>query len=199
MTTRSHLPLAAITGSLGVAVCDPRCPLDLNLLRWFPNSLQFGAADAIGRLLSGDLTRRPVGMYIQYCNDMGSWVTPEDFGRDGKGYFHSLADGISDILRVPLIQTPDTVSSNDALYSSNVSRYTAMTAGTDGLAGLIQSGVTFDRGVSVVVGGGLIAMPDADDYTQDVVLTRGYLPDAEQLTRPADPFEIMLGWRIQIE
>lgn len=189
----SHLPLSLLRGRLAAAVCDA-AGRPLQDFRWSPNSIQFGAADAVGKLLTGDTRYAPAGMYIQYVNNMGAWSTPTDYGRDAKAYFHTLSGGNTDILRVPLLVTPSADSSSDSLYDTNRVTFLAQTAGVDGAAGLIQPAVTFQRGVSTVVGGGLIAMPDADDYTKDVILTRGYLEDA--LERPADPHEVLLRWQV---
>jgi len=165
---------------------------------WNHNEIQFGIADIVGGLMSGDLKYKPVGAYIQYVNNMGSWTTPTDFGRDGKTYFHGLDDGISDIIRVPLLVNPSLSSSNTSIYGQNLVKFLARTAGADGAPGLIQGAtVPFDRESSTVVGGAIIAMPDPDDYTKDLVLNRAYLGASEVLERPGDPHEIVVEWRVK--
>jgi hypothetical protein len=189
----AKLPFSAMRGRLSACLHRPGDPLPPLPQAWDKNTLQFGLADAFGLLLSGGLTSARLGMYIQYCNNMGSWTTPTGYGRSGKTYFHTLADGISDIIRVPLVIAPASAASSD-VYEFNSTTFLAQSAGANGAAGLIQPAVTFQRSVSTIVGGGLIAMPTPDDYTKDIVLTRGYLSDT--LLRPASPFEVLMRWQI---
>lgn len=191
---KSILPFAKLAGRFQISVCTPHKPLAVPK-RWTENSVQFGAADVIGRLLSGDTRVVPAGMYMQFTNNLGAWVRPTNFGRLGYTYFHSISAG-TDVIRVPLLQTPGYDASSD-VYASNQTTFIAQSGGADGVAGL-NGVLTFDRSTSYVVGGGLIAMPDADDWSQDLVLTRGYVASADSILRPASPNEIMMRWQFVI-
>ena len=191
---KDRLPLTKLSGRFQLQEIGPDGPI-IRTDRWFRNSIQFGAADVIGRLLTGDVRVVPAAMYIEFTNDLGSWVRPTDFGRSGYSYYHSLA-GITDIIRVPLIQTGGYEASG-ALYASNQATFVAQTAGADGVAGM-NGNLNFTRSTSYVVGGGLIATPSEDDWSNDIVLTRGYVDSADALQRPADPNEIMLRWQFVV-
>lgn len=191
---KSILPFAKLAGRFQISVCTPqKLPPLLN--RWTKNSVQFGAADVLGRLLSGDIRVVPAGMYMEFTNNLGAWVRPTNFGREGYTYFHSILAG-TDVIRVPLLQTPGYDASSD-IYASNQTTFIAQSGGADGVAGK-NAVLTFDRAVSYVVGGGLIAMPDPDDWSQDLVLTRGYVASADAILRPASPNEVMMRWQFVI-
>jgi len=184
--------LLSVSGRLGLSMSPGVHPVS-----WFANHPQFGLADALSMMLKGTLKPDQLGMYIQYTNDTEAWGDgPSDFGRNGNAYFHGLDDGHSDILRVPLLQSPGRDSTDSSLYAGNRTTYLAMTGGEDGKDGLVQgSTVPFDRESSVVVGGGVVAMVD-EDYTNDIVMTRGYVDEEERMTRPAAPLEVVLHWQI---
>ena len=189
-----RLLLKQLSGQLQLAVCVPGQPLPVPI-KWSANTVQYGAADVLGRLLSGDTRVVPAGMYLEYTNNLGAWVQPTNFGREGFTYFHSMA-GTTDVIRVPLLQTPG-YDASSATYVSNRTTFIAQSGGTDGVAG--KNGViNFTRSTSYIVGGGLIAMPDADDWSQDLVLTRGYVSSADAIQRPADPNEVMMRWQFVI-
>jgi len=164
-----------------------------NLNKWTKNTIQFGAADVFGRLLCGDTRVLPTGMYLEFTNDIDSWVKPTDFGRSGYDYFHTMSDD-TDIIRVPLLLTPGYEASSDA-YESNKVTLVAQSSGIDGVLGQ-NSVLPFTRALSTVVGGGVIAMPDADDWSEDIVITRGYVDSDESVMRPADPKEVVMLWQI---
>jgi len=136
-------------------------------------------------------------MYLQFTN-AATYTPPseDDISRDGS-LFHGSLPEEHDILRVPLLALPTSTASG-GVYSSNCVSFIAATAGDDGSPGLIDE-LPFTRGLSLVVGGGVIAMPDPDDYTQDIVLSRGYLTEAGQLVRPDAPAEIAVRWQITIK
>jgi hypothetical protein len=96
-----------------------------------------------------------------------------------------------------LVGAPGLETSDETLYQNNRATFLAQTSGADGVSG-VNGNETFKRGTSKVVGGGLIAMPDENDHTQDLVITRGYLASGDEITRPADPHEVMLQWEVTI-
>jgi len=162
---------------------------------WTRNTVQYGAADIIGRVLCGDTRAVPAGMYLEFTNNLGAWVQPTGFGRSGYNYFHSLAAD-TDIIQVPLVISPG-YDSTGTPYDSNRVTFVAQSGGVDGVMGE-NGNLAFTRGVSYIVGGGVIAMPDTDDWSQDIVFTRGYTTAASAVLRPADPNEVMMRWQFVV-
>lgn len=191
---KNRLSFSNMTGRFQLAKCKPGSPLP-SPSTWTTNTVQYGAADIIGRVLTGDAAALPSGIYFEFTNNLAAWVKPTDFGRSGYTYFHSLSSD-TDIIRVPLLLTPgyDTTGSP---YSANRVTFVAQSGGIDGVAGE-NGNLNFTRGVSYIVGGGVIAMVDDDDWSQDLVFTRGYTDNADAVLRPADPNEVMLRWQFVV-
>lgn len=189
---KTNLPLSQLSGRLALSICTPGEPLP-SVAEWSKNTVQFGAADVIGRLLTGDTRVVPNGFYLEFRDDLLGWSVPTNFGRQGYDYFHG-GMSTTDVLRVPLLQTAGYAASS-TIYASNQVTFIGQSAGADPVLGK-NGDYSFTRSTSYIVGGGLIAMPDADDWTQDIVLTRGYV--STPLQRPADPNEVMVRWQFII-
>lgn len=163
---------------------------------WSANKIQYAAADALGRMLQGDTSAVPAGMYIEFTNDV-SWTAPADPGREASAYYHDTIPDTRDFLRVPFI-VHASVSASSAVYESNVVDFLAVTSTPDSGKG-VNDKLTFTRGTSKVVGGGVVAVPDWSDPDQDLIITRGYFASDGTLTWPVSaPGEIMMRWQITL-
>lgn len=150
-------------------------------------------ATVVSKLLSGNPEYKAAGMYFEFQNlaDPEDEVSAPSYEvSDGIDYYLGLAESEDiDYIRVPL--TAATVSSSDAdrFPGGNVLTAFAQTSGTVG-----HHGKTYSDSVnSKVFGGALVAMPDQDDSTQDLVISRFYF-DAEKQQLKLSSSQIGLAW-----
>lgn len=145
-----------------------------------PNLFMYEGAEACAQLLRGEATYKAAGMYIEFQNvaDPDDLVTVPTYGRgDGVQYYNDLVSSPdTDYLRVPLIAA-NLSSSDTSKYSlGNVINFVASTTGTLGV-----HGKTFSDSVnSKVFGGAIIAIPDENDSTKDLVISRFYFSPSRQ-------------------
>ena len=169
------------------------------------NQLQYDwgtiAAQTIGL---GKAEYRVRAMYIEYHNvaNVNDVVTPPTYARDvGISYYTGLsAVSNRDYLRVPLALTPTTTIGED--YSNyfsnpdlgNVLRFFAQTQGVVGVHGRPFAA----ENNSKIIGAALVATPDFQDPTKDLVFSRTYLstsPTNKQLLKPTGG-QIGLTWEV---
>jgi hypothetical protein len=137
-------------------------------------------ATILCELLRGAPSGKPYrlsAMYIEFVN--GGTITPPVPERDeGLSYYAGLtaAHADRDYLRVPLTAITLTSSNETDFPDGNLLTCIAATAGTG-----VHS-VVFGN-TSYVYGGALVATPDFDDPTQDLVLLRFYYDPADQLVK----------------
>jgi len=158
------------------------------------NTILYGGADVMAKLLAGQPTYKIGGMYLEFQNlaDPGDPITPPAFDRDGgRAYYDGLSTSPDrDYLRVPLIGEPGLTASGSA-YDDNQATFFAM---SEGLAGV--HGKDFLPGSnSAVFGAALAAMPDPADQTQDVVFARVYAGIDKILKETG--FEIGVSWAVR--
>lgn len=152
----------------------------------------------VGRLLLRQgLQYGIAGMYVEFANS-GSPVAVPSYDREaasGVAYYNSLADDATlDYLRVPLIS--GVLGATDAaLYpNGNEPTFFAMTSGVVGVHGKAFSDVAESR----VIGAALVAMPDEADATQDLVLSRYYFPEDEQIPKLATG-QVGIEWAVTLQ
>jgi hypothetical protein len=150
------------------------------------NSTQHGWGFIAAKLVGeGDTTYQVDAVYIEFDNNGGT-VSPPSFDRDeGPEYYQNLSGG-RDYLRVPLLGVPALAiaagyESSFDTGEGNKLTFHAHTSGSTGANGLPFS----DSAGSVVFGAALVATPDWDDPTLDVVFSRRYYATGEQVPKAA--------------
>ena len=128
--------------------------------------------DLIGKLLAGSDYRINM-MYMEFRNGgLPAPVYTVDPAQ-GRAYYQALdaGTGATDYIRVPLIATPTLTSSDATKFLTN--RLTVLATSFGKSAG--QGGQAFSSVAgSVVFGVALVAAPDPNDATQDLVYSRSY-------------------------
>jgi hypothetical protein len=134
------------------------------------NLIVYSGADVLARLLAGQPKYAPNAMYLEFKNTGGSSVPAPSYGRGlATEYYQTLASDV-DFLRIPLMVTPF-LSASDNNYKNNQVTYFATSQGVAGAKAI--SPLPFNTN-SVVYGAALVAMPDLNDVSQDVVFSRVY-------------------------
>lgn len=136
----------------------------------------------------GDTRYRLSHAYIEFANvdDPDEPVAATDFARDdGQTYYQELSESVDrDYLRVPLLTTPritvaDGYSGLFPAGLGNVLTFYTQTSGTVG-----QHGKPFSHlSNSKVIGVAIVATPDANDPSQDLIFYRGYLDPEQQVVK----------------
>jgi hypothetical protein len=166
-----------------------------------PNEFLYEWGAIVGNLLLRQgLSYGIGGMYIEFCNvaSPGDTVPPPTFTRDadqGIAYYDALAEsGNQDYLRVPLTAGTLLVSDETNFPYGNQPTFFAMTQGLVGVNGLPFS----DINNSVVYGGALVSFVDANDPTQDLILSRFYSTTAAQQPKLPNS-QVGFEWQITLE
>src|ERR1035437_7283048 len=153
------------------------------------NLIVFSGADILARLLANQSKYVPGGMYMEFKNTGGSSVTPPSYDRsNATEYYQALAGG-ADFLRIPLQITP-LLSASGSNYRNNQVTFFATTQGVAGA----KNALAFNTS-SVVYGAALVAIPELDDISQDVVFSRVYTEIGS--IQKATGHEIGVTWTIQ--
>jgi hypothetical protein len=165
-----------------------------NPLYTTPNAICYDWAG----ILVKNLCNRPDGkswhinaMYIEFDNS-GSAPTPPTATRGGSvDYYASLndTDPNQDYLRVPVIATRLDNTDSTLFLVDNRARFFAQTETKTGVNGL-----TCGLG-SYVYGASLVACPEYDDPSQDVIFSRTYFTTENQIV-VAQNSQIGLSWDI---
>ena len=124
------------------------------------------------------------GMYIEFDNSGATVSPPPSVARsDSLNYYNDLNsnDANQDYLRIPLVATEEATSDAVLYPKNNIARFIAQTAGTIGVHGNTYS----DGSNSRVYGGALVAFLDETDAAQDILLSRFYFAEANQVLKPA--------------
>lgn len=161
------------------------------------NLILYGGADILAQLLSGDPAYAVRYMYLEFKNLANPLdpITPPPFDRSGgRSYYEGLVSSPdTDFLRVPLTGTPALSSSDALLYSFNTGTFFAMSEGAAGI-----HGKTFAPGSnSAVFGAALVATPDPDDRSKDVVFSRVY-SGIDKILKESG-FEIGVSWAVRFK
>jgi len=156
-----------------------------------PNLIVYSGADVVARCLAWQELYVPRVIYFEFSNATPPTVSPTR-ADDSLSYYENLylATGDEDYLRVPISVTPLTTSSDASKYDANVVTYYSLTAGTAGEGG----GVTFSEAAgSKVYGAALVAAPDLNDKTKDVIMSRVYF--SSSLSK--GPAQVGIQWEIE--
>lgn len=150
------------------------------------NLFMYNGAEALAKLLSGDVRYKAAGMYIEFQNvaDPGDVVSVPSYDRSGGiSYYDNLVSSVdTDYLRVPLTAAVLSSSDESKYPIGNQLNCFATTAGVLGVHGKTFS----DSANSKVFGGAVIAIPDDTDATQDLVLARFYFATNKQRVKLAN-------------
>lgn len=147
-------------------------------------TLMYDWATIVAKLLAGEPDGKPYrisAMYIEFENNGGAAVDIPTVARDETvSYYDDLASP-RDYLRVP-INAAVVESTDETDYpGGNKVTFYGQTQGSAGVGGLEFSDAVQSR----VYGGALVATPNYDDPTQDLILVRFYFPSGEQLIKIA--------------
>lgn len=163
-----------------------------------PNTVLFGGADIMARVVSGDEEFKISAMYFEFENlaSPGDAIVAPAFDRSGGlTYYQSLASP-KDYLRVPIDIGVSILSSDVTKYQGNQTTFFALTGGTEGVLGRPFNAASN----STVYGVALAATPVLADPTQDIVFSRAYFPDlggGENKFLKELGFEIGTDWAIR--
>jgi hypothetical protein len=163
---------------------------------WQKNLTLYDWAGIVTRLLSaGDRRYRISTMYMEFANVAmpGDTVTVPTFSRGpgaGVSYYNGLSSSPNaDFLRVPIISGLIDTTNPTNFPLGNMITFFAQSQGTTGTYGKAFSA----EANSVVYGGALVATPDNDDPTQDIVLARFYYPTDQQIPK-LDSGQVGIEW-----
>lgn len=168
---------------------------------WTPNTVLYEWGAIVGPLMTEGLVNfRIGGMYLEYCNvdDPEDEVPIPSYGREaehGIDYYNSLVmDDQRDYLRVPMTAVSLGISDPVKFPKGNLPTFFAQSSGVVGANGKPFS----DTVNSKLVGGALVAFVHPTDYTQDLVLSRFYLPTGEQQSKLATS-QVGLEWELSLQ
>ena len=161
-----------ISGHLRFFSYDPLTGRIIKLIEK-KNLILYGGADILSLLLAGQNDYRARTMYIEFQNlaDPSDPITPPTFGRDGGASYYDglISSPDRDFIRIALSVSPSFASSGGD-YQNNVVTFFGQTAGTSGF-----HGKSFGESAnSAVFGAALVASPDTQDQSKDVVFSRVY-------------------------
>ena len=177
---------------------DRRVVLATTENQWL-NFWGYIAAKTVGQ---GRREFRIQGMYIEFENvtNPGDQVTPPSFSpSDGVEYYNGLSSHATrDYLRVPLLQEPviEIVPGYENDFDADAGEgnravFYAMTSGTTGVHGKSFS----SSSNSTVIGAALVATPDWNDPTKDVLFARTYYATGNQPLKSAT-HQIGVTWEL---
>lgn len=151
-----------------------------------PNQRQNGYAQVCVKLFGyGDRRYKLSAVYIEYENTAspGDPVTPPSFDKSEGVEYYSALSGSSDrdYLRLPVSGVAARLADGFEGADENVIDFTAITEGTVGVHGKPFSAAAN----STIFGVALVAAPDWDDPSADLVFGRAYYETADQLVKPA--------------
>ena len=134
--------------------------------------------------------------YLEFDNS-GSAVDPVPtvVVTSGLDYYEDLNTNYPnrDYLRVPILASNGDCSDALAYAGDNIGIFLAQTQDQLGVHGLSFSAASTSR----IYGGALVAVPGGwADPTLDVVVARGYIPTAYQLSKLSDVQQILLNFRL---
>ena len=151
------------------------------------NLILYGAADILAKLAMGNLDYVISAMYFEFTNGVVPTITNTDRSIN-VDYYTGLADPKS-YIRSAIDSTPALSSSDDELFTANITTYFAATAGTTG-----ENSVAFNQGAgSSVYGGALVATPTSDK-ADDIVFARFYF--STPVTK-VNGSQIGIKWSVQ--
>lgn len=162
------------------------------------NLILYGGAGIMARVLAGQREYAINVVYMEYKNTSGAIVPPSVTRADGIEYYTGLsASPDTDFLRIPLLVNP-TLNASEADYESNEVTFFAESEGTQGFWGKDYS----QSADSHVFGAALVAAPDLNDQSKDIVFSRVYVGELATWGTPVDKQDgkqVGLTWTIQLK
>lgn len=158
---------------------------------WTPNTWLYGWGHiAAQTLVRGNAAYKLAAMYIEFENvaDPSDAVSIPTIAREeGISYYNGLSTSPNrDFLRIAIETAPElsVVSGYDSLLEPGYVNRAVLSAQTAGAVGVY--GKTFSNGAnSKIFGIAVVATPDFDDQTQDVIFARAYHATGDQTIKPA--------------
>jgi hypothetical protein len=155
------------------------------------NKIVNSGYDLMAKAISGDSDSTVTGMYMQYKNSAPSLSTiPDD--RDTDYYFNLSGD--DGFVRVSTLANPQFSTTDSTKFANNKVEFFAVSDGSN------ASGATVIDGTSQFYSLALVAMPDADDRTQDIIFSAAHLVDGAGALAPITKYansQIGLSWAIK--
>jgi hypothetical protein len=153
--------------------------------RKLKNQTQTGYGQAAAYLFgTGDPKYKIGAFYIEFENgseEESSVVPPEGFSADEGIEYYTELGSPRDYIRVPIV-IPPVIDTDPNFASSFYNRITlyAETTATEG-----ENGLAFTAGAaSKIFGLAIVATPDWDDPSQDLIIGRRYYGEDDQFMRP---------------
>lgn len=201
MRTEENISQCSVHGEISVwrILHQKRRPIRLQLHTEQPNQLQLSwGAIACRTIGLGDTRYRVRAMYIEYENTNQPIVVPTCERDSGADYYQDLVNsGTRDFLRVPLLLSPGISRSNhfdgvilDAQEGNRLT-FAAQTQGNTGFHGKPFSAAAS----STAFGVALVATPQFDDPSKDIVFSRTYLPPEKHVVKQASE-QLGIMWEI---
>lgn len=162
-----------------------------------PNLVLFQWAKITTKLLTSGLANYRIGgMYLEFENvaSPGDTVTPPAFNRTRDiNYYNNLsASATKDYLRVPMTAT-QVLSEGEGL-TDNLIIFFARSSGVVGVHGKAFS----DAYNSTIYGISLVAFPDVNDVTQDLLFSSHYFDPTEQKQKESNS-QIGIEWQLVLQ
>jgi len=159
------------------------------------NLILYGGADILALLAGGQSSYNLRTMYIEFENlaDPSDPITPPTFGRaDGVAYYNGLVSSPNrDFIRVALSVSP-AFSTSGVDYVNNIATFFGQSSGTVGFHGKSFG----ESSNSAIFGAALVASPDPEDQSKDIVFSRAY-SGIDKILKQAG-FEIGVTWSIRL-
>jgi len=136
------------------------------------NQTLYTGSDLVGRWMKGDDISLNY-YYIEFTNDSGMAIPTLD-ASDARAYYQSLGAATGkDILRLPMIVTPKTGTTDATKYASNKVTFFLVANASTG-----YYGTTFDEN-SYILGASIVYAPN-NTLSNDIPYARMYLPTLDQ-------------------
>ena len=171
---------------------------------WTPNAWLYGWGEiATQTIVQGLAAYQLRAMYIEFENvaDPDDPVSiPEIDRAEGVSYYNGLASSANrDYIRVPLEVSPalSVIPGYEDWLDEGYNNRAVLSAQTTGTTGV--HGKTFSDTVnSKVFGIAVVAMPEFDDRTKDVVFARAYHAAGDQTVKPASS-QVAATYRLEFK
>ena len=139
-----------------------------------PNIIVNEGVDLLAAILAGQ-TYEINTMYMEFTNTgTAPVVTPDP--ADGRSYYAAMEPGAgaADYIRVSLTANPTRESTDPAKFTGNKINFFAMSTGATAGRGGHEFSSSASPVATKVYGVALVAAPDPDDASQDIVFSRSY-------------------------
>lgn len=157
-----------------------------------PNQIQYDWGFVVAQLMGFAKSEyQPSTIFLEFENlgNPATTVTPPSYDRDeGVGYYDDLSlSSTKDYLRVPLQSTPSlgVASGYDSYFTEagtgNKLTFMGITTGSVGVHGRAFANANNSK----VYGAALVATPDENDHSKDLIIARTYYSSGNQVVKDA--------------